>query len=213
MLFEKQRPPTVSCRGVCGWRAGPTLSHTDRAVNHGLKFRRAAGFGPSAEDDVIALETFAWASVTTFHQPIGTCRVGADPSEGSRVRRFPPGARLGKGLCVAGASIMPGNISALTNLATVVIAERIASWLGKSTQADIRTRSRIRASSERHIGPVRAPRDPSWYHFGTDCIVQYVHILIERGRNGRSGRSRTHLHRLLPGWGPTGREFKSRRPD
>src|SRR6476660_177810 len=34
-----------------------------------------------------------------------------------------------------------------------------------------------------------------------------------RGRWGRGGRLGTHLHLELFGWGPKGREFKSRRPD
>jgi hypothetical protein len=52
-----------------------------------------------------------------------------------------------------------------------------------------------------------------WYRFGTQRIVLCVQIVHGRGRIGRSGRSRTHLHRLPVGWGPKGRWFKSSRPD
>ena len=34
----------------------------------------------------------------------------------------------------------------------------------------------------------------AWYRFGTGRIVHYVQIVQERGRIGRSGRSRTHRH-------------------
>jgi hypothetical protein len=56
------------------------------------------------------------------------------------------------------------------------------------------------------------PRPP-WCHLGTDCNVLCVQIIHVRGRWGRGGRSGTHLHLKLFGWGPKGREFKSRRPD
>jgi hypothetical protein len=53
----------------------------------------------------------------------------------------------------------------------------------------------------------------SWYRFGTDRCVHYVQIVHEPGLIGRSGRSRTHRYLDPLGWGPKGREFKSRRPD
>jgi choline dehydrogenase len=87
--------------------------------------------GPGiAEDDVLALERFARATVTTFHHPIGTCRMGADPSAGAVVDALGRVHGL-EGLWVADASIMPSNISAPTNLATIMIAERIARLLDK----------------------------------------------------------------------------------
>ena len=48
---------------------------------------------------------------------------------------------------------------------------------------------------------------------GTDCCVLCVQIVHLRGQSGRWGRSGTDLHRKLFGWGPKGREFKSRRLD
>jgi hypothetical protein len=53
----------------------------------------------------------------------------------------------------------------------------------------------------------------SWYHFGTGCIVRYVLCVPSRGRKGRMGRLGTHLTDLSAGWGPSGRWFKSSRPD
>jgi choline dehydrogenase len=87
--------------------------------------------GPSvARDDEVALEAFARAAVTTFHHPIGTCRMGNNPTTGAVVDARGRVHGL-EALLVADASIMPGTISAPTSLTTVMIAERIASWLGK----------------------------------------------------------------------------------
>ena len=85
--------------------------------------------GPGvALEDAVALETFARASVTTFHHPAGTCRMGRNPSSGAVVDARGRVHGL-EGLLVADASIMPRIASAPTNLTTVMIAERIARWL------------------------------------------------------------------------------------
>jgi choline dehydrogenase-like flavoprotein len=51
-----------------------------------------------------------------------------------------------RALLVADASIMPATASAPTNLTTVMIAERIAGWLGRLSQAPRHTHSTIRAA-------------------------------------------------------------------
>ena len=50
------------------------------------------------------------------------------------------------------------------------------------------------------------------YRFGTDCFVQCVQTVHAQGLWGGKGRSGTHLHRLLAGWGPDGLWFESIRP-
>ena len=47
----------------------------------------------------------------------------------------------------------------------------------------------------------------------TDCCVLCVHGDRAWGRTGRAGRERTYLHLPCLGWGPSGRWFKSSRPD
>ena len=80
-----------------------------------------------------------------------------------------------------------------------------------------RQRSTIRGwSRETKRAPNRPRRTPAgwaWYHFGTGCIVRSVQIVPPRGRWGRAGRPGTHRAPTSPGWGPSGRWFKSRRPD
>ena len=70
---------------------------------------------------------------------------------------------------------------------------------------------------ERRIGPPIRPRhNPAgraWYQFGTGCIVRSVQIVPPRGRWGRGGRRRTPRAPGSLGWGPSGRWFKSSRPD
>jgi hypothetical protein len=67
--------------------------------------------------------------------------------------------------------------------------------------------------SETRIRPRPSLATSVWYRFGTDRYVRCVQIVQKRGRIGRSGRSRTYLRPGAVGWGPKGREFKSRRPD
>ena len=73
--------------------------------------------------------------VRTYHHPVGTCRMGADPADGAVVdaRGRLHGAQ---GLVVADASSMPRIPRANTNLPTMMLAERIAGWLTRATPAD-----------------------------------------------------------------------------
>jgi choline dehydrogenase len=77
-----------------------------------------------ADDDVPALEAFARGAATTFHHPVGTCRMGAVVDAHARVHGVDD-------LLVADASIMPSIPSAPTNLATIAIAERVARWMSE----------------------------------------------------------------------------------
>ena len=54
---------------------------------------------------------------------------------------------------------------------------------------------------------------PPWYHFGTGCPVRSVQDVPPRGRWVRRGRLQTHRAPRSLGWGPSGRWFKSSRPD
>jgi choline dehydrogenase-like flavoprotein len=64
----------------------------------------------------------------TYHHPVGTCAMGADPHSGAVVDAR--GAVFGvDNLWVADASVMPTIPSANTNLTTIVLAQRIAEWL------------------------------------------------------------------------------------
>jgi len=80
------------------------------------------------DDDVAALETSVLARVSTYHHPVGTCRMGSDPRRGAVVDAL--GHVHGTyDLLVADASVMPAIPTANTNLATIMIAERITAWL------------------------------------------------------------------------------------
>ena len=64
----------------------------------------------------------------TYHHPAGTCSMGPDPGGGAVVDAR--GRVHGiEHLHVADASIMPAIPSANTNLPTIMIAERVASWI------------------------------------------------------------------------------------
>jgi choline dehydrogenase len=85
--------------------------------------------GPAVgDDDATAIAASAASRVSSYHRPVGTCRMGNDPGSGAVVdarARVHGLEQLG----VAGASIMPAIPSANTNLATIMIAERVASWI------------------------------------------------------------------------------------
>jgi choline dehydrogenase len=66
-----------------------------------------------------------------YHQPVGTCRMGPDPKAGAVVDSR--GRVYGvEQLYVADACVMPTIPSANTNLPTLMLGERISSWLTES---------------------------------------------------------------------------------
>ena len=66
--------------------------------------------------------------VDTYHHPVGTCRMGPDPSQGAVVDHR--GQVYGvAGLTVADASVMPDIPAANTNLPVIMVAERLAGWI------------------------------------------------------------------------------------
>ena len=81
------------------------------------------------DDDTNGLARSIRSRVSSCHHPVGTCAMGPDPATGAVVN-----ARCAvhgiEGLYIADASIMPTIPAANTNLPTIVVAERIASWLG-----------------------------------------------------------------------------------
>ena len=85
--------------------------------------------GPAVgDDDADALAASVASRVSTYHHPVGTCRMGADPDGGAVVDAR--GRVHGiEHLRVADASIMPTIPSANTNLSAIMVAERVASWL------------------------------------------------------------------------------------
>ncbi len=72
-----------------------------------------------------ALAAWATRAVSTFHHPVGTCAMGADPAQGAVTDAH--GSVHGiEGLTVADASIMP---TGTPNLPTIMVAEHITRWL------------------------------------------------------------------------------------
>jgi choline dehydrogenase-like flavoprotein len=95
-----------------------------RAVIAGAEVAPGAALDEGAGAD---LEGALLARVETYHHPVGTCRMGADPGAGAVVDH--QGRVHGMaGLRVADASIMPEIPSANTNLPTIMLAERLAAW-------------------------------------------------------------------------------------
>jgi choline dehydrogenase len=85
--------------------------------------------GPSiGDDDTGAIAASIASRVDTYHHPAGTCSMGPDPGTGAVVDARGRVHGIER-LYVADASIMPAIPSANTNLPTIMIAERIASWL------------------------------------------------------------------------------------
>jgi choline dehydrogenase len=83
---------------------------------------------PDGPDDV---ERYVQDRVWTYHHAVGTCAMGPSPEAGAVVDTT--GRVHGvDGLWVADASVMPAIPSANPHLATLMVAERIASWLAVS---------------------------------------------------------------------------------
>lgn len=83
------------------------------------------------DEDRAGLARSIRSRVGSYHHPVGTCAMGPDPAGGAVVG--PRGAVHGvDGMWVADASVMPAIPSANTNLSTIAVAERIATWLAES---------------------------------------------------------------------------------
>ncbi|WP_051334384.1 GMC family oxidoreductase N-terminal domain-containing protein [Bradyrhizobium sp. Ai1a-2] len=72
--------------------------------------------GPEAKT-ASDLRTFAISAADSFHHPVGTCRIGAVVDEALRVKGV-------AGLRVIDASVFPGIPQAMTNAATIAVAEK-----------------------------------------------------------------------------------------
>jgi len=78
--------------------------------------------------DRTALAAWASSAVSTFHHPVGTCAMGVNPDKGA-VTDGRGSVHGIEGLTVADASIMPTVPTGTPNLPTIMLAERISSWL------------------------------------------------------------------------------------
>ncbi len=85
--------------------------------------------GPAiSDDDTDGIAASIKARVSSYHHPVGTCRMGPDTEVGAVVdaRGRVHGTEQ---LHIADASMMPTIPSANTNLPTIMVAERISAWL------------------------------------------------------------------------------------
>jgi choline dehydrogenase len=85
--------------------------------------------GPAiSDDDDDGLAASIRARVGSYHHPVGTCAMGPRADDGAVVD--PRGAVHGiDGVWVADASVLPTLPVANTNVTTMVVGDRIASWL------------------------------------------------------------------------------------
>jgi choline dehydrogenase len=95
------------------------------AITTGTELSPEPGF-PTEDRD--ALGAWVRSAVSTFHHPVGTCTMGADPALGA-VTDSRGSVHGIEGLTIADASIMPTIPTATTNLPTIMVAEHIARWL------------------------------------------------------------------------------------
>jgi choline dehydrogenase len=85
-------------------------------------------FPGSRTSSALGLESAILDSVTTYHHPVGTCRMG--PASDKAAVVDPHGNVHGiEGLSIIDASIIPTIPSANTNLPTIMVAERCLDWL------------------------------------------------------------------------------------
>jgi choline dehydrogenase len=81
--------------------------------------------GPQSDDDT-ALRCYAYQALSSYHHPVGTCRIGTD-----EMSVVDPELRVHgiNGLRVADASVMPSIVSGNTNATVYAIAERAATLI------------------------------------------------------------------------------------
>ena len=97
--------------------------------------------GPDAESDD-ALRAYVRATVSTYFHPVGTCKIGTDPTA-----VVDPALRVHgiEHLRIADASVMPSIVSGNTNAAVLAIAERAASLI--TGEPTLRERPTLPAAS------------------------------------------------------------------
>ena len=106
-----------------------TDPHDHVRLQDGIRrLRLMLSTSPFAELITTPQQDWAERPAASYHHPVGTCRMGTRPEQGDVVS---PHATVHgvEGLWVADASIMPDIPSANTNLPTIALAERVASWL------------------------------------------------------------------------------------
>jgi len=109
-------------------RVARRLAHTSPLANLAV---RALSLPAQVEDMDDPLESAIRSQVSTYHHPVGTCRMGPDPSAGAVVDSRGQVHGI-EGVSVVDASIMPTIPAANTNVPTIMVAERCAAWLRNS---------------------------------------------------------------------------------
>ena len=123
------REPADLRRMVEGTRIARAISRTSPLAELVEGTEIEPGPAVHDDDDTEALAASIAARVSTYHHPVGTCRMGPDPTT-ARAAVDARGSLYGvERLFVADASIMPTIPSANTNLPTIMLAQRVASWL------------------------------------------------------------------------------------
>jgi choline dehydrogenase len=87
--------------------------------------------GPAARTDA-ELERWIRAKCETIYHPVGTCKMGPD-NDAMAVVDNQCRVRGIDGLRVVDASVMPTVIGGNTNAPTIMIAERVASWMQQAS--------------------------------------------------------------------------------
>jgi choline dehydrogenase len=120
------RHPDDMARMVEATRQARRISRTASLAN----LIAGPEIAPGAIDDAdeAGLARSIRGRVSPYHHPVGTCAMGPNPDTGAVVNERGAVHHVDR-LFVADASVMPTIPSANTNLPTIVVAERIASWL------------------------------------------------------------------------------------
>ena len=117
--------------GTYTWSCRPLADPGDQPHRPAERPDRGTELAPGpaiADGDIGAIAASIASRVDTYHHPAGTCSMGPDPGGGAVVDAR--GRVHGiEHLHVADASIMPAIPSANTNPPTIMIAERVASWI------------------------------------------------------------------------------------